>query len=203
MIFLSWVILLVGAEIAFAHQNLANYRLRQRMKAQSSEHQSYWGLQLLLLVYERFEAGDPPPTIAALSEKLELPVDETKALLELLENLEALRASGENGREVLPAKDMKHLKVFDLVEGLEQRESVGSDVIRDGYGKVIVEVLNLVREEGRGGIQELSVADLLAKAKEKSGEDNTDSHEIITAADEIIDVADKSQDELNKAQTEK
>jgi membrane protein len=202
-IFLSWVILLVGAEIAFAHQNLANYRLRQRMQAQSSEHQSYWGLQLLLLVYERFEAGDPPPTITALAEKLELPVDETKALLDLLENLEALRASGENGREVLPAKDMKHLKVFDLVEGLEQRESVGSDVARDGYGKVIIEVLNLVREEGRGGIQELSVADLLAKAKEKSGEDDTDSHEIIPAADEVIDLADKSQGELNKAQTEK
>jgi membrane protein len=178
-IFVSWIILLLGAEIAFAHQNLAQFRLRQRWRAQPTVNRSYWGLQLLLLVCERFEAGKSPPTIMELAEELNVPEDETRALLEIMEKMGALKAGGENGYEVLPAKDMKHLMVFDLVEGLEQRESVPETVVTEGYGKIILEVLKLVREQGEKGVEDLSLADLLARVKEEfaSVGDSTDDVE--------------------------
>jgi len=166
-IFVSWIILLLGAEIAFAHQNLARFRLRQRWLAQPTVNRSYWGLQLLLLVCERFGAGKSPPTIMELAEELKVPADETRALLEIMENMGVLKAAGENGYEVLPAKDMKHLMVFDLVEGLEQRESVPETMATEGYGKIILEVLKLLREQGKDGVGGLSVADLLARVKEE------------------------------------
>jgi membrane protein len=166
-IFVSWIILLLGAEIAFAHQNLARFRLRQRWRAQPTVNRSYWGLQLLLLVCERFEAGKSPPTIMELAEELSVPADETRALLEIMENMGVLKAGGENGYEVLPAKDMKHLMVLDLVEGLEQRESVPETMVTEGYGKIISEVLKLVREQGKEGVDGLSVADLLARVREE------------------------------------
>jgi len=178
-IFVSWIILLLGAEIAFAHQNLALFRLRQRWRAQPTVNRSYWGLQLLLLVGERFEAGKSPPTIMELAEELNVPADETRALLGIMENMGALKGGGENGYEVLPAKDMKHLMVFDLVEGLEQRESFPESIVSEGYGKIILEVLKLVREEGRKGVEDLSLADLLARVEEELGskEDETDDVE--------------------------
>ncbi len=178
-IFVSWIILLLGAEIAFAHQNLALFRLKQRWRAQPTVNRSYWGLQLLLLVGKRFEAGKSPPTIMELAEELNVPADETRALLGIMENMGALKGGGENGYEVLPAKDMKHLMVFDLVEGLEQRESVPESIVSEGYGKIILEVLKLVREEGRKGVEDLSLADLLARVKEELGskEDETDDVE--------------------------
>jgi membrane protein len=166
-IFVSWIILLLGAEIAFAHQNLARFRLRQRWQAQPTVNRSYWGLQLLLLVCERFEAGSSPSTIMELAEELGMPADETRALLKVIENMGALRAGGENGHEVLPAKDMKHLMVFDLVEGLEERESVPETRAVEGYGKIILEVLKLVREQGKKGVEDLSLADLLARIKKE------------------------------------
>jgi membrane protein len=166
-IFVSWIILLLGAEIAFAHQNLARFRLRQRWRAQPTVNRSYWGLQLLLLVCERFEAGKSPPTIMELAEELTVPADETRGLLEIMINIGALKAAGENGYEVLPAKDMRHLMVFDLVEGLEQRESFPANMLTEGYGKIILEVLKLAREQGREGVEGLSVADLLARVREE------------------------------------
>jgi membrane protein len=178
-IFVSWIILLLGAEIAFAHQNLARFRLRQRWRAQPTVNRSYWGLQLLLLVGERFEAGKSPLTIMDLAEELQVPADETRALLEIMENMGALKGGGENGYEVLPARDMKHLMVFDLVEGLEQRETVPETIVTEGYGKIILEVLKLVREQGEKGVEDLSLADLLARVKEEfpSTEDETDDVE--------------------------
>ena len=178
-IFVSWIILLLGAEIAFAHQNLARFRLRQRWRAQPTVNRSYWGLQLLLLVCERFEAGKSPPTIMELAEELKVPTDETRALLDIMEKKGILKAVGENGYEVLPVKDMKHLMVFDLVEGLEQRESLPETTVTEGYGKIILEVLKLVREEGQKGVADLSLAQLLARFKEEfaSVEDETDNVE--------------------------
>ena len=178
-IFVSWIILLLGAEIAFAHQNLARFRLKQRWHAQPTVNRSYWGLQLLLLVCERFESGKSPPTIMELAEELRVPIDETRALLDIMQKKEVLRAVGENGYEVLPAKDLKHLMVFDLVEGLEQRESLPEAIATEGYGKIILEVLKLVREEGKKGVEDLSLAQLLARFKEEFAfvEDETDDVE--------------------------
>jgi membrane protein len=166
-IFVSWIILLLGAEIAFAHQNLAKFRLKQRWRAQPTGNKSYWGLQLLLLVGKCFEAGEPPPTIMELAERMQIPAEETRAITERLENLGALKASGENGFEILPAIDLKHLMIFDLVEGLEERGSLEGATAPDGYGDVIEEILSLVREQGRNGVEGFSMADLLARAKEK------------------------------------
>jgi hypothetical protein len=107
---------------------------------------------------------------------MQIPAEETRTIAERLENLGALKASGENGFEVLPAMDLKHLMVFDLVEGLEERKSIEGATALDGYGDIIQEILSLVREQGRGGVEGLSVADLLTRAKEEfaESEDNTD-----------------------------
>ena len=177
-IFVSWIILLLGAEIAFAHQNLARFRLKQRWQAQPTVNRSYWGLQLLLLVGQRFEAGQSPPTIMELAEELEVPADETRALLEVMQNIGALKASGENGHEVLPARDMRHLMVFDLVEGLEQRESIPENIVAEGRGKIILEVLKLVREQGKKGVAKLSLADLLARVKKELASAEDEANEV-------------------------
>ena len=177
-IFVSWIILLLGAEIAFAHQNLARFRLKQRWQAQPTVNRSYWGLQLLLLVGQRFEAGQSPPTIMELAEELEVPADETRALLDVMQNIGALKATGENGHEVLPARDMRHLMVFDLVEGLEQRESIPENIVAEGRGKIILEVLKLVREQGKKGVAKLSLADLLARVKKELASAEDEANEV-------------------------
>lgn len=208
-VFVSWIILLLGAEVAFAHQNLAKFRLRQRWRAHPTANKSYWGLQLLLLVFERFEAGKPPPTVMELAEKLQIPVGETKALVDVLENMGVLKASGENGYEILPAKDMKHVMVFDLVEGLEQRESIGNASAAEGFGKVILEVLNLVREQGKEGVEGLSAADLLQRVKEESGaaeaetDDGTEADQITEVDQEFLDRPGEVSDEIGVDQVEK
>lgn len=191
-VFVSWIILLLGAEIAFAHQNLARFRLRQRWLAHPTVNKCYWGLQLLVLVCKKFEAGEPASTDMELAEKLQIPVEETRALVDVLQNMGALKASGENGREILPAKNLKHLKIFDLAEGLEEREAIANDTAKDDLGRVILEVMNLVREKGRDGVGNLTAADLLSRVKEESsgGEDEKDELEgELAEANDKVEVA--------------
>jgi hypothetical protein len=62
---------------------------------------------------------------------------------------------------------------------LEQRESFPETIVTEGYGNIILEVLKRVREQGKKGIKELSLADLLARVKAEivSAEDETDEVE--------------------------
>jgi DNA-binding IscR family transcriptional regulator len=125
-----------------------------------------------------------------LAERMQIPAEETRAITERLENLGALKASGENGFEVLPAIDLKHLMVFDLVEGLEERKSIDGATAPNGYGDIIQEILSLVREQGREGVEGLSVADLLARAKEEFADSEDETDALSAETDEITDVVD-------------
>ena len=133
-----------------------------------------------------------------LAEKMQIPAEETREITDRLQNLGALKASGENGYEVLPAKDMKHLVVFDLVEGLEEREAIEGASSATDFGKVILEVLNLIREQGRAGAEGLTVADLLAKAKMESGLVKGETGKVSTGADEITDAVDEFREKIGE-----
>jgi hypothetical protein len=123
-----------------------------------------------------------------LAERMQIPAEETRAITERLESLGALKASGENGFEVLPAIDLKHLMVFDLVEGLEERKYIENDTAPEGYGDIIQEILSLVREQGREGVQGLSVADLLTRAKEEFADSEDETDDLSPDTDEITAV---------------
>lgn len=167
-IFLSWVILILGAEIAFADQNLTPFRIQQRWRARPIQDRTYWGLRLLLLVSERFLAGMPPSTLRELADILEVPYDEMPALAAALVRIGVLDGGKNNGQTVLPSKDLKHMKVADLVDGLEGRVRCLEAGKMEGHGKVVAEVLNCVRDRGRAAISGLTVIDLLERTKRKA-----------------------------------
>ncbi|MFP3870349.1 MAG: YihY/virulence factor BrkB family protein [Syntrophobacteria bacterium] len=166
-IFVSWVILLLGAEIAFAHQNLSTYRLERRWRTQTVRDRNYWGLRLLLFIGERFESGARPCAVSEIAEHLCLPPEETGKILKALKALGVLSFSGSNSQVVLPAIHMKHMHIFDLVEGLEGRESTVDPTATDGYSRVIADVLHSIRDEGRKGVVHVTVADLLDRSRKE------------------------------------
>ena len=167
-IFCSWIILILGAEIAFADQNLPTYRIQQRWRARPIQDRTYWGLRLLLLVSERFLAGMPPSTLPELAEILEVPYDEMPALAAALVQIGVLSGGQNNGQTVLPSKDLRHMKVADLVDGLEGRAQSLEPGEMEGHGQVVAEVLTRVRERGRAGISGLTVIDLLERTKREA-----------------------------------
>jgi membrane protein len=88
-IYVGWLILLFGAEIAFAHQNLEKYTTEKRvLSAGREDSRAFWLLQILKSVGERFQRGEDPYSVEDLRERLQMP----RSLLDpYLEKLERLR----------------------------------------------------------------------------------------------------------------
>jgi membrane protein len=68
--YVSWLILLFGAQVAYAFQHRNAYLLEKRFENISQRGRELAALRIMILVGERFERGADPPTSAELAEEL-------------------------------------------------------------------------------------------------------------------------------------
>jgi len=73
-LYLSWVIFLLGAEVAFAVQNTETYRLERKSKGISQKYRDLLALRVMLLVSRYFGSGKTGPDLEALAADTQAPV---------------------------------------------------------------------------------------------------------------------------------
>ncbi|MDL2323392.1 YihY/virulence factor BrkB family protein [Bacteroidales bacterium OttesenSCG-928-A17] len=78
---LSWVICLIGAEIAYAGQNVQNYEFEQDSKNISRRYLDFLTLSILTLIVKRFETEEKPYTTSDISNKHKIPIRLTQSIL--------------------------------------------------------------------------------------------------------------------------
>jgi len=80
-LYLGWNILLLGAEYAYAHQNVDNYELEPDFANISPRFRKLLALQILQLLARRFSMSDPPLEAAEISHELEIPIRHVTEIL--------------------------------------------------------------------------------------------------------------------------
>ena len=156
----SWFIVLFGAELAFANQNVDHYELEADIVNISTRYRRVISLLLANLVVKNFIAGKPPLTSTQIAGMLDMPVrlarliifdfTETKILVEVKTNNEKEVAYqpgvSENNLTVkyildkLDTKGVNHLPIHSADE-LENIHKVMNDfdqVIKENRGNVLV-----------------------------------------------------------------
>ena len=122
---MSWLILLFGAEIAFAVQNVHTYEFEPDCLSISHSRKMLLSLLIAKLVVTRFCEGKPAWDASEISRALEIPIRLVRQILhELVESgvLSEIRKR-EEGKEVLyqPARDVETLTIKWVVDALENR----------------------------------------------------------------------------------
>jgi len=122
---MSWLILLFGAEIAFAVQNVHTYEFEQDCQSISHSHKRLLSLLVARLIVKRFCEGVSPLDAPEISRLLEIPIRLVRQILhELVESniLSEVRKQSE-GKEVQyqPARDVEALTAKRVVDALENR----------------------------------------------------------------------------------
>jgi membrane protein len=78
---LSWVICLIGAEIAFAGQNVQDFEFETDSKNISRRYLDFLILTITTLIVKRFEKGEKPYTAMEISSEYKIPIRLTKRIL--------------------------------------------------------------------------------------------------------------------------
>jgi membrane protein len=135
---MSWLIVLLGAEISFAHQNAEKYEFEEECRTISNAHKRLLSLRVLHLVLIGFLKGENPPRDAEISHKLEIPL---RLVQQILQELRAAGLVSEvrdirepKGPGYQPSKDPELLTIKYAIQMMEQS---GSSEIRAAHSRAL------------------------------------------------------------------
>lgn len=160
-LYISWAITLLGAEVAFAHQNLAFYSREVRNPPLRPAEREAVGLAIALEIARAFRDGDEPWSDTGLADAIDIPVRTIRAVLHELEGAGILSRTASDeplahfqlGR---PAERITVAQVLDAVTGQRQLPARKGPVVK--VVSECLEGLDLLELEAAGA---RSLADLL------------------------------------------
>jgi membrane protein len=121
---LSWLILLLGAEISFAHQNVATYEFEQDCLAVNHSFRRTMAVLVAARCAKNFAHGERPLTAEDISRELDAPIRLVRSVLSELTEARLLSevCSGRYGDVAYqPACDIHQLTVAGVIERLDRQ----------------------------------------------------------------------------------
>ena len=121
-LYVGWLIVLVGAQVAYYHQHPTAYLTRLRWKQDTAAFQEHLALTMLVHVTRQYMAGAPPYQTPQLAAKLGVPLSALEALVEnFVEHGLMYRTSEPKGMTLgRPPEQITVLDVLQLVAHKDQ-----------------------------------------------------------------------------------
>lgn len=119
---LSWVICLVGAEIAYASQNVQNFEFESDSKNISRRYLDFLTLTVASIIIKRFEEGNSPYAAIDISNHYKIPIRLTNQVLYLLIDLGIINEikDEDSSSHYQPAIDINHITVAYLFDKIDR-----------------------------------------------------------------------------------
>ena len=160
---LSWLIVLLGAEISFAHQNVGTYEFEQDCLAVSHSFKRMIALMMTSLCVKHFLNAEKPLTAEAISRQLEVPIRLVRSVLAELTGarlLAEIRADGREDVAYQPACDTQRLTVAAVIERLDQQGVATVPIVETADVQNLRETLKRYREIVEQSSANLQLQDL-------------------------------------------
>jgi len=157
----SWIIVLFGAELSFAKQNVDRYELETDASDLSYSHRRLLTLSIAHLIVKRFVNAETAFTAIEIADKLEIPIRVVRQILfELQEThiISEIRTEETNIIQYQPAMGVNHISVKVIVDSMEDKGMPELPAAESKDLKAIKEVMKYYRGEF-----EASHANLLLK----------------------------------------
>lgn len=117
-VYTSWVIVLFGLEVVYAHQHRVARAAQLWATAKNAATREVLALSTLLLVCRHFRNDAPPPAPEQLSAELGIPTMEVEELLETLRDRHFLARVDDSAFGWLPARDPSAITLNEVLTAL-------------------------------------------------------------------------------------
>jgi membrane protein len=125
-IYFSWVILLFGAQIAYAYQNRAAY-LQDRLADNVNQRgREFVALRIMTSLGQRFQNGERPASLLQLSMELGVPSRLTHSVLRTLAHAQLVTEAAGVESAYVPARPLETITAYDILLAL--RTANGQDL---------------------------------------------------------------------------
>jgi membrane protein len=137
----SWIVVLLGAELSFAYQNISRYELESEALNISNYQKRALVLMIMHLIIRNFSRGEKPVSAEYIAVTLKIPVRLARDILDDLNSVNLVSIIHENEhieRLYQPALDINRITV-SYVFSILDKKGVGQIMVRKNkeYDKVI------------------------------------------------------------------
>jgi len=129
----SWIIVLLGAELSFANQNLSRYEFESEALNVSNYQKRALSLMIMHLIIRNFSEGARPVSAETIAADLKLPVRLVRDILQDLSNVELVSVIQRNEhaeRFFQPALDINKLTVSFILNRLDKKGTANQITVR-------------------------------------------------------------------------
>jgi membrane protein len=141
----SWIIVLVGAELSFANQNVSQYEFESEALNISNSQKRALVLMIINLIVRHFSTGEPPLSAENIAVRLKIPVRLSRDILHNLHLVGLISRIQENdNKESLyqPSMDINKLTVSFVLSRLDNFGSEQTTVLKNKDYEKIVSMLS-------------------------------------------------------------
>ena len=180
-LYTSWVTVLLGAEVAFAHQNEPVHRQLRRVREHDRGFLEALAVRLAVRVSTRFVQGLRPAGIGALAAELEVPEATVEEIVEPLVREGVLLRAEESGDDQALAlgRDPDQVRVLEIVDAIAGRRGTVPGGSEEATDRVVAEALERLEEERRDSAHNVTLRRLVQRAAE-DGEDGLGELQAVT-----------------------
>jgi len=157
-LYLNWLILLIGAQLAFYFQNPAYLRIGRREPRLSNAMRERLALNIMLQVGGAFRSSDKTIDLQTLSRQMRIPSITVAPIIEGLENSGMLTTNEKE--DLLPGREMTRISLGDIFDVVRVDGETGSH--EDPKWNSLVENLGTAVDEAvKKTLADRSLADLI------------------------------------------
>lgn len=121
-LYLSWLILLVGAEVSFYHQNPQFLTVKKETLLLSNSLKERLAFLVMFMIGDNFYHDRKPWTLDSLQNRLNFPLESVQDVLTTLENHGFIHETPDLPPAFFPAKDLEKIKLRELLSSVRVAE---------------------------------------------------------------------------------
>lgn len=168
-LYTSWLIVLLGGEVVYAHQHIRTFRREVRIPSMSSVARERLALALVFEISLAFRNDRPAWSVTGLAEHLDVPERSVRELLQCLADGGILAAGCGDDPLYLPARELEHIRVRDVLAAM-RNQGVGLPGQMGGEGHLVIDDLwGTIEAAVQGAVGDLSFKELAERVKPASG----------------------------------
>jgi membrane protein len=172
-IYTSWLIVLLGAEVAYAWQNQTIIRREMREQKINFLHQEMVALSIMMVVARTFLQGERPWGLHRISEALQLPPRLTRETLDELLRLNLLsevRLAEDEDFAYQPASSPQQLRVHEIFRALREDGVALNRLENIPEWRMVQELEERFNEAGRQALQDVTLQELTERLPPEAGQ---------------------------------
>ncbi|MBN2224393.1 MAG: YihY family inner membrane protein [Deltaproteobacteria bacterium] len=162
-LFVSWLMVVLGAVTAYVHQNYRRFRLDAAASSVSFSFSERLALRVFMAVASNFFEGRRPISVDGISELLDTPVHLVNNMIFILRDEGLIIAVGEDEGRYVPAKDLGKIGLVDFLTAMREHGENPDEEISKHQRPFLDETIRAVLQGAVSGYGSITFAGLCKK----------------------------------------